>query len=300
MIIVRLWGGLGNQMFQYAFGYAMAKKYSSSLILDTTFFDDKYLKKNKRFTKQKLQITELPIAFKKECRNGERTIIVCLLQRKNISRLIRIFPEIKIPINKRTLYIKETRLKYMQILLKKNFENLYFDGYWQSEKYFLEFKNDLKIQFDIKSSKADALMKKYNLLENNVISIHVRLGDYSKYKTFSRSQNTVLKSEYYFEAIKKASELIYNPVFLICSNDINESKRLLGEKSNFIYVDCFDNIDVHDEFKMMSLCRNHIISNSTFSWWAAWLNDDKGENFAPNIFFGNENIIPESWNKIEI
>lgn len=113
----------------------------------------------------------------------------------------------------------------------------------------------------------------------------------------SARYNTVINPAYYERAIEEIQKHISNPVFFVCSNDIDEAKKILGSNEKFIYVGEFEGMTDLDEFSIMSRCQNHIISNSTFSWWAAWLHG-KGINISPNMFFGNRDIIPDGWIKV--
>ena len=298
MIVVRLWGGLGNQMFQYACGYAVAKRNNQVLKLDTRFFSEEYIKKNPHFSKQQLNILKFPIEYTETINTKGEFKFISFIQNRTISRLIRIPKRFKLWCDHGLLYIKETRLQYLPFINSLKYKNLYLDGYWQTEKYFKEFREDLKQQFSLLSVEASSYVEKVGINKENSISIHMRMGDYSVNKKKIRHYNYVISPQYYLNAIDYVRQKVENPVFYICSNNIERAKELLGNSESFIYVNENRAMSDIDEFMIMSMCTNHIISNSTFSWWAAWLSQKEGITIAPDMFFGNANIIPDEWKKI--
>lgn len=155
-------------------------------------------------------------------------------------------------------------------------------GYYQSEKYFEDFKDDIKFYFKPKKSIIDRLEKKYKkILNGNTCSIHIRRGDY-----VDNSFHYVCDLNYYNRAIDRIKEMSKINRFLIFSDDIEWCKlNFIGEEFNFIE----GNRDIEDLF-LMTLCKNHIISNSSFSWWGSWLceNNDK-IIIAPNRWFTEKN-----------
>lgn len=126
----------------------------------------------------------------------------------------------------------------------------------------------------------------------------MRFGDYAK-RSFIPNYNHVIGNQYYINAITKIKHLIPNALFYVFSNDVRRAKALVKDINNCTFVNENKMLSDIEEFKIMELCPNHIISNSTFSWWAAWLNDHNGITIAPNIFFGNKYIIPEEWIKVQ-
>lgn len=300
MVIVRLWGGLGNQMFQYACGYALAKRHNEKLILDTRFYNEDFLKKNPHFSKQQLNIVEFPIKYNQKIDNNDfRTIN--FFQKRIISRIIRIPSKFNIKVGKQTKYIKETRLRFLPYIENIEAYNIYLDGYWQTEKYFIKYKKEIKEQFSLESVVAQEYGIENELKNVNSVSIHLRMGDYETKKKKSVRYNYLVNPEYYVNAIEEIRKRIHNPRFFIFSNDMKKAKKLLGCSPEFVYVNEDRRMTDLEEFEIMSLCSNHIISNSTFSWWAAWLSDNEDAiNIAPDMFFGNLDIIPTEWMKVKV
>lgn len=300
MIITRLWGGLGNQMFQYAFGYVKAKEVGTELVLDTRFFTDEFIHGTHRFTKQKLNLFRFPIVYKQTINEHGELAMVCMLQAHRINQCLRIPYLTILPAGNGLKYVKETRMRFQPVLASMKKDNRYYDGYWQTEKYFDNYREELISQYLFCSEKADTFVKNNGVDQPNAFAIHMRMGDYGK-KHLTAHYNYVINPEYYKRAINMAKERVANPRFFVCSNNINAAKDLLGNASEYIYVSESEGMTDLDEFSVMSKCPNHIISNSTFSWWAAWLGKQEGAvNYAPNIVFGNKDIIPERWIKVDV
>lgn len=299
MVIVRLWGGLGNQMFQYACGYAVARRNNTNLALDTRFFTKEFIEKNPHFTKQRLNIIDFPLKYNEQLNvNGELQFI-SFLQNRTVSRIIRIPKRFCIHTDG-LLYEKETRLSFLPYILNNNSANIYLDGYWQCEKYFLDYKEELKEQFSTNSVVARNYAEATGILNSNSVAVHLRLGDYVNKKKKSARYNYIINPNYYVLAINEIRKSLPDAKFYIFSNDMKKARKLLGDSSEFQYMNENRQLTDIEEFEVMSLCENHIISNSTFSWWALWLSDEKdGIKIAPDVFFGNYDIIPEGWIKIK-
>lgn len=200
-------------------------------------------------------------------------------------------------INIKSIY-KEGELDvglYRNIPYKKN---MCLQGFFQSEKYFLDFKKEIKDLFGINSVNLDYIKKEYGDIINNSISIHIRRQDYMETQQF----HPLCTIEYYKEAIDSFDNGKYR--FLVFSDDIEWCKNnFIGEK--FIFLNDKDYIDLW----LMSLCEHNIIANSTFSWWGAWLNKNPHKKvISPKKWFGpaytdinnsiDRDLIPEKWIKI--
>ena len=172
------------------------------------------------------------------------------------------------------------------------------DGYFQSEKYFVNHRTGILDLFEMPFKIKDYIDKKYKkLLEGNTCSIHIRRGDYLKNPQYHPIQDL----SYYEKAISKISKNNENVKFLVFSDDINWCK----EKLKNINLTFIENEKDYIDLYLMSLCKNNIIANSTFSWWSAWLNKNKNKIvIAPSKWFGpaanldSKDIVPESWEKI--
>jgi len=257
MIICRLQGGLGNQMFQWAFGKSLSKKYNMPLFLDISLYNNQ------------VGVTKREFSLNK-------------------------FPNLKYDINIPNVH-KVYRISDNFIFREYNISNqssYYLDGYWQSEKYFKDIEDIIKEELQ-PSNESLEKFSKLPINENNV-SIHIRRTDY----VTSNGYHPVQSIEYYQKALNIIGE--YDNIFVF-SDYINWCKTNLTF-DNMIFIEGFDDVE---DLWLMSLCKNNIIANSSFSWWAAWLNQNPNKKvISPKNWFGKQtnlndsDIIPETWIKI--
>lgn len=302
MIIIRLWGGLGNQMFQYCYGYSVAKRNKTNLILDTSFYTEEFLSANPRFTKQKLKITDYPLDYPKTINIGEPISPLPFLQRKTINRIIRIPKHFSIRCGNGYRYIKETRYKYSEHLNTLAGNKLYLDGYWQSPKYFEIYREDLIRQFSLKSCEWETELKHIidEMESTNSIAVHIRHGDYSIEPKWYTNL-VMLDKVYYSRAIKQVIEELECPRFYFFTDDPEWVRNEFGPLKNSTIVSGSIKCTDIQELILMSKCKHQIIANSTFSWWAAWINQHNGKKiWAPAKGWGNRDIIPQGWKIVDI
>lgn len=289
MIIVKLAGGLGNQMFQYATALALAIKNNTNLKIDlTTFYLDKYRKYELGYFKVSAPtIYPYPKVIYR---------IAKKLLTNNINSKMPFFP----PYGHHVL--RERSFSFNPIILEKS-TNVFLDGYWQSEKYFSNIKHHLQKEYLLKyplNGKLNSLEKE--IRENNSVSLHIRRGDYIS-NPKNRDIYIVCSTEYYRNAIEYISSRIKNPKYYVFSNDMNWAKENLSKINNITFVETYG-AHAYEELYLMSLCKHNIIANSTFSWWGAWLNTNSHKIvISPKKWFKDDNIdqkdlIPSSWNKI--
>lgn len=159
--------------------------------------------------------------------------------------------------------------------------NVKLNGYFQSEKYFKHIRNEIVDLFDLPQIIKEKINKKYeDILEQDTCSIHVRRGDYLGLSNYHPQQPI----DYYKKSIDIIGE---DKTFVIFSDDIDWCKNNLDFIKNGFFIS--ENKDYEDLY-LMSLCNNNIITNSTFSWWGAWLNRNMSKKvIAPNIWFGVSN-----------
>lgn len=314
-IISRISHGLGNQMFQYAIGLALSSRNNAELLLDVSFFQNNHSTAVKRnfFLKNfniSGNIAEKSDIFSIGLPDMENNDFFGKVKRK----IFRIGEYFK-PINKKKFVIEPYFHFCPDILKIKN--SCYLSGDWQSEKYFSS-KGGYSINGDHSNSGEknieDIIRKKFTLKNKptektknlinkakvcDSISIHIRRGDYiSSPKT--NQFHGACTPDYYKTAIKYIAKNVKNPVFFIFSDDIDWAKD--NFKSDYpIYFVSNKIIPDYEELIIMSKCKHNIIANSSFSWWGAWLNENKDKIvIAPKEWFKVKNIntsdlIPKSW-----
>ena len=285
MIIIKLNGGLGNQLFQYSLGRKLSIKNNDIFKLDLSGFT----KDNPRsYSLGHFNIVE-NLAKKED---------VAKFNKKGLSKL---FEKIK-PYYKKSV-IKYKGYDFDQNILKLS-GNFYLDGYWQSEKYFKDIEGVIRKEITLKEPLVDEHANLINNIKNsNSVSVHIRRGDYATNKKFSAVYN-LLDEEYYQRTVKFIAEKIKEPKFFIFSDDIKWAKQNLNIPYPKIFVSDNSEIKDYEELTLMSFCKHNIIANSSFSWWGAWLNTNIDKIvLSPdkwfNIGVGNtSDLIPEDWIKL--
>lgn len=291
MIITKLVGGLGNQMFQYAAGRAVAHRSNMPLKLDITYFETFKLRSYQLGCFNILEdfaSTEDIERFKLHRRQA-----VAFVYYKIRAKLLPWY---------RQKLIKQQGFSYDPDIFKIK-KSAYLDGYWQSEKYFADISDIIHREFTIKHKPNDINSQMLAKIDNvNSVSLHIRRGDYVNNKE-SYDFHGVCSLDYYKKSIKVIISQVHNPIFFIFSDDIEWAKTNLKIEYPLVFIDNNYNND-YEDLRLMSNCKHNIISNSSFSWWAAWLNRNPNKIvLAPKRWFANQNIntkdlIPESWIKI--
>ncbi len=294
MIIVKIFGGLGNQMFQYAFFKSMQKK-GKKVKLDITEYKSSSHHGGLMLT-DTFGISLAPhIASEKEIKNlkgfspfGKFNIIYL---NKIIYKFQIFFYKILLKIENEKFFLEHKFFEEIYSL-----EKGYLVGFWQSEKYFKEIEKEIRKEFSFNLDKLDN--KNFEILNKikklNTVSLHIRRGDYLK----NASLGNVCDLNYFKRSIKFVEEKIEDPLFIIFSDDIEWCKENL-KKENIVYIDWKNKPEI--DMYLMKNCKHNIISNSTFSWWAAWLNENRKKIvIMPQKWFNDKetDIYIENWCKI--
>lgn len=287
MIIARLKGGLGNQLFQYAMGRVLARKHGTELILDTRGFSQDPLR---NYRLDSFQIQAYPSKhfwFFPENRIGRRLNIFLQRFRKLTSQPLTLIRETQFSFNPADLLAPD---------------HSYVDGYWQSEKYFASIRaqllQDLCLAIPLSSSQADLAQAIQN--DKDAVGLHVRRGDYVADPT-TTAFHGLCSLDWYQQAAGLVCEQVPNANFYVFSDDYEWVKNNLKLAAPIRFIepspDGQEAIDLH----LMSLCRHNIIANSSFSWWGAWLNNNPNKIvIAPQRWFAaghqdTSDLIPEKW-----
>jgi len=297
MIIVKLIGGMGNQMFQYAIGRHLALEYGTDLKLDITDLLDRKTREN--FTLRNFELDvfniEANFATQKEIRSfisGKSIFDRIAKKIKRISGLMRITIENKMEFHSKILSYGK---------------NNYLVGYWQSEKYFLPISNIIRNDFSLKNEKLEelynskALVKYLHIITNtNSVAVHYRRGDYVNNHLINQYHG-VCSPEYYKKAIDLIQIKTKKPHFVLFSDEPEWLKSNIDLKESYTVIEKNKNyVDLY----LMSLCKHNIIANSSFSWWGAWLNKNREKLvISPKKWFNDKlrnatYIIPEDWLKL--
>ena len=294
-ITIRLMGGLGNQMFQYATLRNMQLNNDSEGIIDLVGITNK--------THNVYGLNNLNISDDIKVINNTKSIKgfishllygfywVFLRNRKSGRNFLK---SIQPYLNSIGIYlVVDDYIKLNNININDN----YMVGYFQSINYFKDnekvIKQELQVK-DILSGKNKKIQKEMH--DSNSVCIHIRRGDYVG-STFE-----VCTKDYYYNAIKEMNKHIKNPKYYIFSDDIKWVKENLEFSGDYTIIDWKNN--QYEDLKLMSSCKNYIMSNSTFSYWAQFLSqNDKKIVIAPSMWFSDGkkmDIYEDDWILVDV
>lgn len=292
---INLKGGIGNQLFQYAFGESIKKKWNCDVIYNLNWFD-----KPGSNTPRELALTKLAnINSIKERKSKFESRLFQSKRFATVFNKFNFFHGIEIRVEQ-NLNFSEHYQEIPHKLPKK----VIFNGYWQSFKYFSLIEADLRnqlLQYGKKCISSPLMQEITSSLQST--SIHIRRGDYIKNKA-AKNYFETCSTNYYQNAIKKINKSKKDNVFFVFSDDIDWAKTNIKTHNKTIYVDSNYNLSDLDELFLMANCNNHIIANSSFSWWGAWIGGlDCGITIRPRKWLKSKNqpntLCPKEWIEID-
>ena len=275
MIIIRVKGGLGNQMFQYAIAKAFSLETKRPFKLDISIFES-YKLHNYGLHHFNIQSN------------------FYLPESKWKRKLKKIF-------NKVVFYNEDHHaFNFNPNLIQTKSDILFLEGYYQSEKYFLKYEKEIRADFEIVSPLKQKTIETVAYMQTvNSVSIHFRRGDYIGNPVHETDNTT-----YYKDTIQLIESKIEHPVYFLFSDDIPWVKENFTSNFETHFVDFNDASTNFEDLKLMASCKHNIIANSSFSWWGAWLNKNPNKIvIAPKKWFNSEkvntsDILPENWIKL--
>ena len=290
MIVVQITGGLGNQMFQYAAAKSLSLHHKVELRLDL-----------QSFKREILPELEVPRAFELTVFENFSYTEATLQDIKSFNSHSWLQKRIQkiLPPHKRKVYLEK------QYPFDKNFyrsnKHIYLKGHRQTEKYFARHAEEVRRIYQIKHSAiADVEGFASEVRGFTSVAVHVRRGDYLRLPIIL-NWHGVLSKEYYLNALQLIKSKFNNPRFFYFSDDIEwVEKELCSSFPGIIVSNSISKTHLHD-FYLMQSCKHQIIANSTFSWWAAWMNPNPEKIvIAPKKWFNKapydtRDLIPESW-----
>jgi hypothetical protein len=285
-------GGLGNQMFQYALGRHLALKHGTTLKLDVSFLQ--LMPEDAEYTLRTYELDAFNIA---EQFAGEDEI-------KKINTKSKagfFFQRLKHRLHDYHI-INEPHFHFAGSILNSPV-NSYLEGYWQSEKYFMDIREQLMKDFSFRYPPSEENKKIGDLIRSeNSVSLHIRRGDYMS-NPQTMDVHGSCNISYYRAAIEKIKEMTGSPVFFIFSDEIEWAKKNIDFVDHVHFVDSNEGRGSED-LRLMIQCRHHIIANSSFSWWGAWLSiyPDKVVigpcEWLKDKKYNTADILPETWIRI--
>lgn len=295
MIIVKIFQGPGNQMFQYAYGLATAKRIGAQLKLDLSWFETNSA--HRSYILDRFDI-RTPVATNDEIeyirtRNGRNF----LEYRYNLLRD-------QLAPRHRKAVVKEDLSRFDEEL-KHPYRNSYIEGYFSTQQFFADAEKELRNVFRVVNPAPANVAEIAGLINENTVAFSIRRGDF-----LGNPLHNICSIEYFKRAVAQMRQVIPQLELLVFSDEIDWIQTNLQFDVPHRFVK-----DIHDHMdhmRLMSLCKHHIIPNSTFSWWGAWLSQPKTV-IAPDLWitdneavhkeeFGHwvetRHTVPEHWIRI--
>lgn len=288
MIIIRLKGGLGNQMFQYALGLKLAHDLNTDLQLDVSSLLDRS-KGDFVYRNYDLSIFKINDTFRMSPKFLQ---FIYKAKSSKITKMVR-----KHLASKHAI-IKEEHFHYQASLVNQAKENTIYEGWFQSPLYFQGIEEKVREKFTYKTpilEKSKTLLNR--IQSSNAICLNVRRTDFLKVDTL----NTTNK-DYFLRAAKHLANSVENPHFFIFSDDVEWCRENIILDHPLEVVDHGHKGEKFGNYmQLMTACKHYIIPNSSFAWWAVWLNQNPDKKvIAPKNWFNDESIdtrdlVPKHW-----
>ena len=288
---MRMMGGLGNQLFQYALGRFLAEKNQTFLYIDLSYY--------RTNSKHPFLLDKFYCSYQEI----KRDQLVFLPENERWYKMVKWAQKI-IPVRHRNI-ISDFSAKYRPAI-KTATPPVYLEGYWQSPKYFEKIKTLVREECRVKDppqgENADLLAR---IRENhNPVCLHVRRGDFVNDEEI-HEKHGICSMDYYQRAIEIIRREVEEPTFFVFSDDKQFVQDQFGNDEHFVIVKGNKVDEAHEDLRLMYHCNHFIIANSTFSWWGAWLSSNKNKTvIAPEDWFKNKrkftisDLIPDSWKLI--
>lgn len=286
--VVKVNGGLGNQMFQYAMGRALSVRSGSDLLLDMRFYAQTGEHTHRCFELDLLH-THFTVA------NPELLEAFAPLRAKNRARAL-----LERWFRSSPMHVVETGFPFnAHVTAIRN--DVYLDGHWQSEKYFLDQEAIIREDFRFRSPLSPLSGQTLSQIraEKTATSIHVRRGDYV-HQAAASAFHGICPPGYYKKAMEHLQRVACPSRYFVFSDDMDWVKHNLEFDLPVTFVDHNRGKDSWQDMQLISACKNHIIANSSFSWWGAWLATGQKQVVAPLQWFrasgpDTRDLIPGNW-----
>lgn len=292
MIVVRLTGGLGNQLFQYAVGRYIAEIHRTILKIDISGFETYKLRK----------YSLSPFNIHENFASPEEVAALTVRKRGIAERVIR--RVLHKPPKPASTYIREKKLFHFDPDILDLPDGVYLEGSWQNEKYFADIETIIRQEFTVKitqASKDKELAEQIASCES--VSLHIRRGDYVS-NPHTKQFHGTCDRDYYLRCVERLTQTVKNPHFFIFSDEPGWAHNNLKLPYPMTIVDHNKADKNYEDLRLMSQCKHHVIVNSTFSWWGAWLSQNPEKIvFAPKRWLKSDDydpkdLIPDKWIKV--
>ena len=276
MIIVRVQGRLGNQLFQYAL-YKKLEKCGYEVYLDLTYFME-----NPQIEYELPQLgLEVNIASKEAVEKlaGKKNLLNRVVRRAGL----------------RHSYVREKDNRFHGYILKR--DNVYLSGYWQCDRYFDDIREQIVTSIHYPMDRSDDNKELYQkICSSESVCVTIRRGDYVTNEK-NKKKYYICDREYFEKGMKKIIREISNPIFFAFSDDIEWVKENVAFPGEVYYES--GNDPTYEKLRLMSACKHFLISNSSFSWWAQYLSQNRDKIvYAPTHWYADgceADIYQKEW-----
>jgi hypothetical protein len=291
MILVKLHEGLSNQMFQYAAARRLAAVHSTSVRIDTSWYDHIPDGATPRtYELHRLQITGTKASsWETIGTDGVRKTSLALLP-------VALYRKAR----PRYRFVGERGLRFDPAVLHLP-DNVCLFGYWQSEKYFADASEIIRREFQFRDLPSpDNEKVALEMADSESVAVHVRRGDYVSSPHAAANQGFA-GADYYRRAVDVIRERVADPHFFVFSDDLDWARENLPVGPDARFVDHNRGDHSHEDLRLMSLARHNVIANSSFSWWGAWLNRNEAkvvvapERWTANPALDHRDVLPSDW-----
>ena len=288
MIIIRLKGGMGNQMFQYALGLKLADQLNTELQLDLSSLLDRskgdFVYRN----------YDLPI-FQVESKFIANPTLLKTIYKTRSSRISKL---VRNQVSRNRNYIKEKHFHFQEKIVMQPIDNTIYEGWFQSPKYFEGIEAKVRQHFTFKNEilpGSQIIFEK--IASTNSICLNVRRTDFLKVDNLN-----ITSRDYFLSAAQAIAEKVSDPHFFIFSDDVDWCREHL--KLNFptqLVDHSHKGFKFSNYMQLMKACKHFIIPNSSFAWWAVWLNENPSKIVvAPKNWFNDpsintQDLVPPQW-----
>ena len=293
-ILLRQKSGLGNQLFQYAAGLYYARKHGATLEIIRESEERAVSFGHPR----PFLLSKFSITTPSRDRNSTDRLLCSTASHKSplakSARLLTVTRLYKPHFHTDWLFVPE-------LPVRSSTRNIYVDGYFQAHQFAQGVEQQLRNELTLRNEPAGKNGELLNQIRSckSPVSLHVRRGDYTKIY----GGRDALPISYYANAIEAIGSHASHATFFVFSDDIGFCRENLPAGPHYVFVDHNSQTEAHEDLRLMSSCRHHIIANSSFSWWGAWLNPDPNKIVLvpdrwldPNV--PHTDLLPPSWRRI--
>ncbi len=289
-VIVRLVGGLGNQLFQYATARAVALRNDAELLIDASWFSSSL---------------DRSYALTPFCINARvlESVPAHTVSKGFLQRAIQRYG-FRLGVHKFGKPVFTEKSFYFDPTVTKLCAPIYLDGYFQSEKYFSDFKQVILDDLQLRNPpRTETQIMLDRIKETDSIGVHIRRGDYITNPN-ANAYHGVCSMDYYRRGLEVVAKNLFRPHCFVFSDDPVWVHKNLKFDLPFTLIDIHGLDEAHEDLRLMSACHSYVIANSSLSWWGAWLGHRKGKQVvAPEKWFlkGNINtndLLPNAWVKV--